>query len=242
MILLQAKAYKLTLLSLSCNTSMFKNVLIAEDHQSMKLSIEQTLRNLGIVGQKYAYYCDDALLLLKHSYQEGDPFDLLITDLSFDKDHREQKISTGAGLIEASKTLYPDLKILVFSVESNPAIVRDLFHHLGINGYVRKGREDAIDLNNAITAIADHRKFIPAEFMQSTRAANAHDFSDYDMMIISQLAMGTLQKNIPAYMRQQGTKPSSLSSIEKRLNLIKEAFGFSTNEQLIAYCKDCRIL
>jgi two-component system capsular synthesis response regulator RcsB len=221
---------------------MFQNVLIAEDHQSMKLSIEQTLRNLGIAGQKYAYYCDDALLLLKHHAQEGNPFDLLITDLSFDKDHREQKITTGAGLIEAAKSLYPDLKILVFSIESNPAVVRNLFQDLGIDGYVRKGREDALDLNKAITAIANHQKFIPAEFVLSTRTTNAYDFSDYDMMIILQLAKGTLQKNIPAYLQQQGTKSSSLSSIEKRLNLIKEAFGFSTNEQLIAYCKDRRII
>jgi two-component system capsular synthesis response regulator RcsB len=221
---------------------MFQNVLIAEDHQSMKLSIEQTLRNLGIVGQKYAYYCDDAMLLLKHNFQEGNPFDLLITDLSFDKDHREQKITSGAGLIEAAQTLYPDLKILVFSLESNPAIVRNLFQDLGIDGYVRKGREDALDLNKAITEIANHRKFIPAEFVLSTRATNAYDFSDYDMMIITQLAKGTLQKNIPAYLQQQGTKASSLSSVEKRLNLIKEALGFSTNEQLIAYCKDRRII
>jgi DNA-binding NarL/FixJ family response regulator len=221
---------------------MFQNVLIAEDHQSMKLSIEQTLRNLGIVGQKYAYYCDDALLLLKHNAHEGNPFDLLITDLSFDKDHREQKIGTGAELIAAAKSLYPDLKILVFSIESNPDVVRNLFQDLGIDGYVRKGREDAIDLNKAFTAIAENRKFIPTEFVLSTRATNAYDFSDYDMMIISQLAKGTLQKNIPAYLQQQGTRASSLSSVEKRLNLIKDAFGFSTNEQLIAYCKDRRII
>jgi two-component system capsular synthesis response regulator RcsB len=107
---------------------------------------------------------------------------------------------------------------------------------------VRKGREDALDLNKAITAIAENRKFIPAEFVLSTRATNAYDFSEYDMMIITQLAKGTLQKNIPAYLQQQGTKASSLSSVEKRLNLIKEAFGFSTNEQLIAYCKDRRII
>ncbi len=34
----------------------------------------------------------------------------------------------------------------------------------------------------------------------------------------------------------------SLSTIEKRLNQIKESLGFIKNEQLIAYCKDRKII
>lgn len=221
---------------------MFSNVLIAEDHQILKNSIEQTLRELGVSNQKYAYYCDDALLMLKKHTQENNPFDLLITDLSFAEDHREQKINTGAGLIAEAKKIYPALKILVFSVENNPVIIRGLFQHLDIDGYVLKGREDAVDLTHAITKIADHKKFIPAAFARDIRTRNAYDFNDFDLMIISQLAEGTLQKNIPAYLQQQGAKATSLSSVEKRLCLIREAFSFATNEQLIAYCKDRRII
>ena len=221
---------------------MFNNVLIAEDHQSTKLSLEQTLRNLGISDQKYAYYCDDAILLLKHSIKENSPFDLLITDLSFDEDHRQQEIIDGMGLIEVARKLHPKLKIIVFSVESNPAVVRDLFQNSDINGYVRKGRHDAMDLNDAILKIADGKKYVPSEFIQAVRDKNAYDFTDYDTMILSQLAKGTLQKDLPVYLQQQGSKASSLSSVEKRLNMIKEAFSFTTNEQLIAYCKDRRII
>lgn len=221
---------------------MFNNVLIAEDHQSTKLSLEQTLRSLGISDQKYAYYCDDAILLLKHSIKENSPFDLLITDLSFDEDHRKQEINDGMGLIEAARKLHPRLKIIVFSAESNPAVVRDLFQNSNIDGYVRKGRHDAMDLNDALLKIADGKKYIPSEFIQAVRDKNAYDFTDYDTMILSQLAKGTLQKDLPAYLQQRGSKASSLSSVEKRLNMIKEAFSFTTNEQLIAYCKDRRII
>jgi two-component system capsular synthesis response regulator RcsB len=47
-----------------------------------------------------------------------------------------------------------------------------------------------------------------------------------------------LQKDIPDYLQQKEIKPSGLSSIEKRLNLMKESLGFTKNEQLVAYCKD----
>lgn len=221
---------------------MFSNVLIAEDHQTLKISLEQTLRELGVLNQKYAYYCDDALLILKKHVQDNNPFELLITDLSFVEDHREQKINTGAGLIAEAKKVYPALKVLVFSVETNPAVIRNLFQNLNIDGYVLKGREDATDLSHAITRIADHKRFIPPVFAQEIRTRNAYDFDDFDLMIISQLAEGTLQKNIPAYLQQQGAKASSLSSVEKRLCLIRESFSFATNEQLIAYCKDRRII
>lgn len=221
---------------------MFKKVLIAEDHQSTKMSVEQTLKNFGISEFQYVYYCDDALSRLKCSNRENNPFELLITDLSFDDDGQEQTITTGSQLIKEAKNLQPHLKVLVFSAESNPAVIRDLFERFTIDGYVCKGRHDAVDLNNAISTIADNKKYIPLEFRKAVRDKNTYDFDDFDTMIISQLALGIKLKDIPAYLEERGAKATSLSSVEKRLNLIKEAFDFTTNTQLIAYCKDRRII
>lgn len=221
---------------------MFKKVLIAEDHQSIKFSIEQTLINLGISESQYVYYCDDALSRLKRNNQENNPFDLLITDLSFVDDGREQEITTGSQLIKEAKSLQPNLKVLVFSAESNPAVIRDLFERFNVNGYVCKGRHDAIDLNNAISIIAEDNRYIPLEFRKAVRDKNTYDFDDFDTMIISQLALGVKLKDIPTYLEKRGAKASSLSSVEKRLNLIKESFSFTTNAQLIAYCKDRKII
>ena len=221
---------------------MFNKVLIAEDHQSTKLSVEQTLTNLGVSECQYVYYCDDAMSRLKRSIQENKPFDLLITDLSFGEDGQQQAITNGRELIQQAKTLQPLLKILVFSAESNPAVIRNLFEQLSIDGYVCKGRNDANDLTAAISMIASHKKYVPMQFRKAVQEKNSYDFDDFDTMIISQLAMGTKLKAIPAYLEKQGSKASSLSSVEKRLNLIKESFAFSTNTQLIAYCKDRKII
>jgi two-component system capsular synthesis response regulator RcsB len=221
---------------------MFKKVLIAEDHQSTKFSVEQTLKNLGISESQYVYYCDDALSRLKRSNKENDSFELLITDLSFVDDGREQTITNGSQLIKEVKSLQPHIKVLVFSAESNPAVIRNLFEQFNIDGYVCKGRHDAIDLNNAILTIADDKKYIPLEFRKAVRDNNTYDFDDFDTIIISQLALGVKLKDIPTYLEKRGAKASSLSSVEKRLNLIKESFSFTTNAQLIAYCKDRKII
>jgi two-component system capsular synthesis response regulator RcsB len=221
---------------------MFQTVLIAEDHQSTKISVEQTLKELGITGSQYVYYCDDALLKLKNGLQVNKPFDLLITDLSFADDGRAQKITSGNDLIEAARIIQPELKILVFSAEPNPAVVSNLFQKMEIDGYVHKGRRDALELKEAIETIYKSKKYIPAEFVQAVRHQNAYDFTAYDITIVSQLAKGTLQKDIPAFLQQQQVRASSLSSVEKRLNQIKEALGFTKNEQLVAYCKDYHII
>lgn len=96
---------------------MLKKILIAEDYESSNISVQKALEDLKIPDPKYVNYCDDALSRIKMSLQENNPFELLITDLSFDEDHREQNIKNGQQLISAAKELQPNLKVIVFSVE-----------------------------------------------------------------------------------------------------------------------------
>jgi two-component system capsular synthesis response regulator RcsB len=54
--------------------------------------------------------------------------------------------------------------------------------------------------------------------------------------------VGHLQRELPAILSHRQIRPSGLSSIEKRISKMKESLGFSTTEQLIAYCKDIGII
>lgn len=221
---------------------MIKKVLIAEDHDTVNISVQKTLEAIGISDQQYVYYCDDALTRLQKAIQLNQSFDLLITDLHFAEDHREQKIKSGEALISAARILQPDLKILVLSATGKPAIIEALFNQQDIDGYVSKGRNDAKQLTEAINQIANNQRYFPIQQIRQIRQKNAHNFTALDQAIITQLANGVRQKDIPAFLQQNGIKPSGLSSIEKRLNLIKETYDFSNNEQLIAFCKDNGII
>src|SRR5258708_24293087 len=96
---------------------MIKKVLIAEDHESSNISVQKTLEEMGIGDPDYVYYCDDALVRIQKAKEGGEPYDLLITDLYFDADHRPQKIGGGAVLINAVREVQPELRVLVFSAE-----------------------------------------------------------------------------------------------------------------------------
>lgn len=221
---------------------MFERVLIAEDQQSMNLYMLQTLKEAAVKDVQYAYYCDDAFTRIKNDLKSGQAFDLLVTDLSFIDDGRSQTLRNGIDLIEASRKEQPELKILVFSSEPDPHVVNHLFEKFAINAYVHKGRTDNIDLKDALTAIQKGKKYLPESFRQSIRQKNAFKFSNYDIAIIEQMAKGTPQKKIPDQLKRLDVKASSLSSIEKRLAQIKSELSFTKNEQLIAYCKDRKII
>lgn len=221
---------------------MFKKVLIAEDHESANISVQKTLSDLGITHADYVYYCDHALTWIQKAIKNDDPYDLLITDLSFEEDQNQQKISGGTELIKAVKSVQPNLKVLVFSAENKPAVVDTLFKDLDINGYVRKARNDAQDLKRAIDSIYKGNRYVSIDLKQSIKEKNSYELTGFDITIVSLLARGMLQKDIPLYLQQHNIRPSGLSSVEKRFNLMKEVLGFSNNEQLIAYCKDMRFI
>jgi DNA-binding NarL/FixJ family response regulator len=221
---------------------MFEKVLVAEDQQSVNFSVQQTVKELGIAHVSYAYYCDDALLALKNGIKDQSPFDLLIADLSFLEDQRKQTLPDGAALIEAAKALQPNLKVLVFSGESNPAVAQKLIANYAIDGYVLKGREDVVELKTAIDQALHHKRYLPPGFHQAIRYQNTYELSTFDIAIITELIKGTKQKDMPGHLQTKGLRATSISSIEKRLAQIKNDLDFTKNEQLIAYCKDNKII
>lgn len=221
---------------------MFRKVLIAEDHEIANLSVQKTLYDFGIKDVKYVYYCDDALSWVKNALRDASPYDLLITDLIFEDDETAQQISNGIDLVKAVKLLQPELKVVVLSAESRNGIVDELFQQQMIDGYVRKGRRDGQYLKEALEATSQHKVYQSPAVKDAIRDKNSHEFSNFDIHVISLLSQGVPQKNIPYYLTERGVKPSGLSSVEKRLNLIREVLDFSKNEQLVAYCKDMGLL
>jgi len=220
---------------------MFENVLIAEDHESANISLRKTLEDLAIAKHHFVYYCDDALAALQIARRVGLPYDMLITDLYFEEDHQKQRLADGRALIAACRASQPQLKVLVFSGEHRPHVIDELFSKLDIDGYVRKARHDAQHLKEAIAKIATGGKYYPAYLRQAVKH-NTHSFTEFDIAILGLLAAGVLQKNIPAHLQKMGIRPSGLSSVEKRLNLVREALGCTSNEQLVAYCKDRQVI
>lgn len=222
---------------------MFQKVLIVEDHQTMNYSMQRTLEDLGIPNdiRNSVYYCDDAFGRIQKAIKENLPYELLVTDLSFVDDLPVQAIKDGKALIKAAKAIQPSLKVLVFSSENRLAEAQTLFNELAIDAFVPKGRGDTQDLKLAIQAVFENKKYISVHLKKAINE-KVYFFEPIDKAILNLLVKGIQQKEMQPHLVAMNITPNGLSSIEKRLKMIREALEMTSNQQLIAYCKDQKII
>ena len=218
---------------------MFKKVLIAEDMDFINSGIKSQLANLGIAQIEYVQYCDEALLKLKSARLNNAPFDLLISDLSFEADYLEQKITSGDELIKVVRKEFPSLKIAVFSVEDKEYRVQTLFNEHKINAYVWKSRDGLRELKKAVQQLYNsERIYISPHVAGSMSKSKAIEIAEYDVFLIECLSKGYLQEEISVILREKNWSPTSVSSIEKRLKILREHFNASNPTHLVSLAKD----
>ena len=192
---------------------MFSKVLISDDLGSINQGVRTVLEGLGITNVTQVQYCDDAYLKIKSAYQNAEPFHLLITDLSFKSDHRAQTYASGEDLVKQLKQEYPDLKIIVYSVEDRLQKVRTL---IGI--YISQQVEHAFSSNSNL------------------------EINDYDIELLKQLSNGLSQDEISSFLKSNAIAPSSLSSVEKHLNKLRIQFKANNAIHLVAIVKDLGLI
>ncbi|MCD0471429.1 response regulator [Flavobacterium sp. JAS] len=222
---------------------MFKKVIVAEDLGDINLAIEQTLKDLDIVNFQHAKYCDDAFLKIRKAIQDNEPYDLLISDLSFKKDHREVKIANGDELIQKVREIQPYIKIIAYSIEDKSLRIKSLFDNADIDGFVLKGRNSIEDLKKAIHIIStSDQKFISHDVASALQEKNNFEIDDLDIKILKHLSSGTPQDEIIQIFKDLGIKPNSKSAMEKRLSKLKDFFKANNTTHLVSITKDMGII
>lgn len=221
---------------------MIDKVIIAEDHESANFSIEKTVAEFNVRDRDYVYYCDEAFNKIQLAIQKGKPYDLLITDLGFEADGNTQNIANGYELIQAVRSIQPEIMILVFTGEDRADNIRKLYEEYKVDAYVRKARHDIRDLKHAFEALSRRETYYSHAVLQILRQGNSFEFEDFDVTVIGLLAEGYRQKEIETYLKENNIEPNSLSKVEKRLKELRDEFGFKKNEQLVLFCKDKGLL
>lgn len=222
---------------------MFKKVIVAEDFDSINLGIEQALKDLDINDYQHSKYCDDALLKIRAAINKNEPYDLLISDLSFKADHIESKLTSGDELIQKVRELQPDLKIIAYSVEDKSYRIKSLFNDSGVNGFVLKGRNSIEELKKAISIIsASDQIFISPEVSSALQEKNNFEIDDLDIQILKYLANGVSQDEIIELFKNTDIKPNSKSAMEKRLSKLKDFFKANNTVHLVSIVKDLGII
>lgn len=221
---------------------MFKKVLIADDLGSINQGVQTVVNTLEITNVQQVQYCDDAYLKIKKAIYDNAPYDLLITDLSFKADHREQTYSSGEVLIEALTLEHPELNIIVYSVDDRLPKVRSLIATSYADAYVCKGRRGLIELSEAIKSVYNKKHYLSPQVAQALSSKFNLEIDDYDIELVKQLSLGFSQLEISKQFEKNNISPSSLSSVEKRLNRLKDQFKANNAIHLVAVVKDLGLI
>jgi len=222
---------------------MFKKVLIAEDLDAMNLGIQQVLKDLNIVDFQHSKYCDDAFLKIRAAIQQNEPYDLLISDLSFKIDHRKADIENGDQLVQKVRELQPHIKIIAYSVEDKGFRIKSLFENAEINGFVLKGLNSIEELKKAIHLIStSEERFISPEVASALHEKSNFEIDDTDIKILKYLSSGTSQDEIIEIFKNSDIKPNSKSAVEKRLSKLKDFFKANNTVHLVSITKDMGII
>ena len=221
---------------------MFNKVLVAEDMDDIGKGVFTTLKELGVSDIQQVQYCDDAILRIKKAEIDGQPFDLLITDLSFDADHREQKIVSGDALAELVKKDFPHIKIIMYSIEDRAQKIRQMIQQLGINAYVSKGRHGLKDLAKSVEQVFLGKVYLSDHISHALHPQQDFEVQEFDLILMEKLAKGKSQEEISQELKNNNISPSSLSSIEKRLNKLKIEFKANNAIHLVAKVKDLGLI
>lgn len=222
---------------------MFQKVITTDDLDSINIAVIQALQELGIPDIQFSKYCDETFLKIKKAQLDTEPFDLLITDLSFKTDHRNEKLQSGEELIRALKMEQPNLKILVFSIEDKTHRVKNLVENEGINGYVLKGRNSIPELKKAIQSIYDNDTvFLSPTIANLIGDKSMLEIEKYDLELMKLLSNGLNLEEISQGFKEREISPCGTSSLEKRINKLKIFFRANNNAHLIAITKDLGLI
>ncbi len=222
---------------------MFRKILVVEDLDSIGYGIAIMLKQeLGVKEVVLSQYCGDAYLKFMKSVHDQNPFDLLITDLSFNEDHRVEQIADGKQFIKKIRSLGHQTPIIVFSVEEKPAAVKKMVQTNHASGYVVKSRNGLKYLKQAVESIYNGDTYLSPQISNIQKKKEVFEVEDYDVRLLSHLSNGLTQDEISQKFNQSGISPSSLSSIEKRINRLKDELKAKNTIQLVSNAKDLGLI
>jgi DNA-binding NarL/FixJ family response regulator len=221
---------------------MFQKVLINDDHDAILSSIAEILSKLKVASIERSQYCDEAYLKIKRAELDEKSFDLLITDLSFKRDHRNIDLVSGEDLIEKLRLEAPHIPIIVYSMKDQLQKVRQLVNNHNISAYVCKDRKGSRELEDAIKVVLDGQRYLSPQVSGALSPRVDLEIEDYDIQLLKLLSNGLSQDEISHEFKSKHIVPNSLSTIEKRLNKLRIQFKANNAIHLVATAKDLGLI
>lgn len=210
------------------------NILMVDDHPLIIDGYKNALASAVYEGKTLsidvAHDCDQALEHInKATYKNS--YDLALIDLQLPPSKMDSSIIAGDGVAAYLRKEFPKTKIVILTMHGERSRIFNVINTLNPEGFLVKSDLSSSELLLATQKIMNGGTYfsetVTSYFLQ--RSMNDFKLDERDMQILFHLSKGVLTKNLVKHV------PLSLSSIEKRKNIIKEKFQLidANDEQLI---------
>jgi two-component system capsular synthesis response regulator RcsB len=198
------------------------NVVLADDHPALVAGVKYALdavKTITVTGT--AQNSSEIIRLL-----ETVPCDVLVADYAMPNG----AYGDGIALLSYLRRRYPELKIIVFTMVDNPAIMREVAR-LGVHSYLNK-TDDLDRLVSAIHAVYANAIYFPTETTRQENGARPSankpkepaELSRREIEVIrlyvSGMAIGEIAKKLN---RSKQTISSQKTTAMKKLGIVRDA-------------------
>lgn len=208
----------------------FINVLIVEDEPLIIKSLNTVLKNIGNSDKtldfkiKSVRNCDAANREIDKAVR-GTPLDLVLLDINVQASS-DRKLLSGEDLGMELKSLFPNIKIIVFTSHHENYRVNNILQSVNPNGLLIKSDIDFKDLVEAVKEVLNDTPYYSKTVLKLIRShvSNSFVLDRTDRKLLFLLSKGTKNKHLPEYIGM------SKSGIARRKRNLKEVFSLENED------------
>ncbi len=163
------------------------------------------------------YTCEEGYHILHHAKHNKEIIHFAFIDInlpSFEK----KKLFSGADVAKLIRNYFPDCKIIIISMHSEPVWVSQIYTSINPEGFIAKNDIDYNSFPEAFKSVENNEIYSSKSINESRKIMIQRNinWNENDSTMLRLIAEGVKTKDLPKYI------PLSLSAIEKRKASIKK--------------------
>ena len=218
-------------------------VLLVDDHELILKGILDTFHAIGIRTVHTEKNCDKAFLSYKIARDKGDPFDLVFTDLSFDRSE-EWDIKSGETLMRSIRNLGnpPPIGVITGHAETNR--LYNVIKNQIPDAYILKHDCSQAELELAVIKMLRGEHYYSHEVHQKIMNRKLIDIrmDDSSLEILRQFSKQYKISNMVGVIKNKKGKELSLRSIDNRLAELRADLNAVNNIDLVVKAKELGVI
>lgn len=228
--------------NLESKKNLKRNILIIDDHPMSVDSYKTLLSNIESnkkTNYLLGYNCEEAFNILHQTKLEKETIHFAFIDVNLPP-FQEKKIFSGSDIAKIIREYFPDCKIIIISMHSEPIWVSQIFNSINPEGFIAKSDINYKSFPEAFESVENDGIYYSKSIKESRKAMiqTNINWDEIDSKILYLIAEGFKTKDLPNYI------PLSLSAIEKRKASIKKQLILESgsNKELLDSAKSLGLI